>query len=308
MARLELNPSGVIFNEELHEYWLDGKQLSGITDVLHRQLYPNEFDGIPERLLKEAADYGTSVHKAIETFDSQWITDGSTEVNDYIELCTQNSLVHEASEYNVSDGANYSSNIDKVYRCSDDGFILVDIKTYGAMTPDKLEKAKWQLGIYRYMFLLQNPDATVEHLYVMHLRNKQKKDGEFDHICKLIEVTPIPVSVCKALLDTDLRGDVFSNPYGIPDIYRLQEEHIRELITKKNRIDEELNAIKSKILSDMEAMDVRTWETETMRLSRKLPTSRTSFNLNLFREENPDLDLSPYERTSMVNGSLTIAI
>ena len=47
MARLELNPSGVIFNEELHEYWLDGKQLSGITDVLHRQLYPNEFDGIP---------------------------------------------------------------------------------------------------------------------------------------------------------------------------------------------------------------------------------------------------------------------
>lgn len=35
MARLELNPSGVIFNEELHEYWLDGKQLSGITDVLH---------------------------------------------------------------------------------------------------------------------------------------------------------------------------------------------------------------------------------------------------------------------------------
>ena len=46
MARLELNPSGVIFNEELHEYWLDGKQLSGITDVLHRQLYPNEFDGI----------------------------------------------------------------------------------------------------------------------------------------------------------------------------------------------------------------------------------------------------------------------
>ena len=31
MARIELTQSGVLFNEELHEYWLDGKQLSGIT-------------------------------------------------------------------------------------------------------------------------------------------------------------------------------------------------------------------------------------------------------------------------------------
>ena len=29
MARIELTQSGVLFNEELHEYWLDGKQLSG---------------------------------------------------------------------------------------------------------------------------------------------------------------------------------------------------------------------------------------------------------------------------------------
>ena len=42
MARIELTQSGVIFNEELHEYWLlDGKQLSGITEVLRKQLHPD---------------------------------------------------------------------------------------------------------------------------------------------------------------------------------------------------------------------------------------------------------------------------
>ena len=46
--RIELKDSGVFFNEELHQYWLGNKQLSGITGMLQRQLFPDEFEGIPE--------------------------------------------------------------------------------------------------------------------------------------------------------------------------------------------------------------------------------------------------------------------
>lgn len=104
--RIELKDSGVLFNKELHEYRLDGKQLSGITGMLQRQLFPDEFEGIPESAINEAARYGTEVHESIEAFDSFWVNDGIQEVQDYISLCNENGLVHERSEYTVTDGEN----------------------------------------------------------------------------------------------------------------------------------------------------------------------------------------------------------
>ena len=172
-TRIELRDSGVLFNKELHEYWLGNKQLSGITGMLQRQLFPNEFDGIPEAMLQEAAQYGTEVHESIEMFDTFWINDGTQEVQDYISLCNENNLVHERSEYTVTDGGNWASNIDKVYRVSDDVFSLGDIKTYGTMTSDKIEKARWQLSIYAYFFELQNNGAKVCSSCISGIRKRR---------------------------------------------------------------------------------------------------------------------------------------
>lgn len=307
-TRIELKDSDVLFNKERHEYWRGDKQLSGITGMLQRQLFPDEFDNVPEGMLQEAARYGMEVHESIETFDSSWINDGTQEVQDYISLCQENNLVHERSEYTVTDGENWASNIDKVYRSSDDTFSLGDIKTYGTMTPDKLEKARWQLSIYAYFFKLQNRDARVGNLFILHIRNKAKQDGTFEHIRNIMPVERIPSDICKELLDTDLRGKQFINPYSIPEKYRRQEDYIRQLIQTKDDVEEKLKILKSEILEDMESKGVKTWDTGTMRLTRKLPTTRLSFNATQFKADHPELDYSPYERTSNVSGSLMIAV
>ena len=252
-TRIELKDSGVLFDKERHEYWLGEKQLSGITGMLQRQLFPDEFDNVPEGMLQEAARYGTEVHESIEAFDSSWINDGTQEVQDYISLCQENNLVHERSEYTVTDGENWASNIDKVYRSSDDTFSLGDIKTYGTMTPGKLEKARWQLSIYAYFFELQNKDAKVDRLFILHIRNKAKLGGTFDHICNILSIERIPSDICKELLDTDLQGKQFINPYSIPEKYREQEDYIRRLIQTKNETEARLSEIKSEILEDMES-------------------------------------------------------
>ena len=306
--RIELTDSGVLFNKELHEYWLGNKQLSGITRMLQRQLFPNEFEGIPEAMIQEAARYGTEVHESIELFDSSWLNDGTQEVQDYISLCKEYGLVHERSEYTVTDGENWASNIDKVYRYSDDTFSLGDIKTYGTMTSEKIEKARWQLSIYAYFFELQNKGARVEKLFIIHIRNKVKADGTFDHISEILPVERIPSQTCKGLLDADLQGKKFANPYSIPDKYKEQEGYIRRLIQTKNETEASLNEIKSEILEDMEAIGARTWETDTMRLTRKMPSIRVSFNATKFKEDHPEIDFTPYERTSNVSGSLLIAV
>ena len=307
-TRIELKDSGVLFNKELHEYWLGNKQLSGITGMLQRQLFPDEFEGIPDNLLREAARYGTEVHESIEAFDTSWLNDGTQEVQDYISLCNENGLVYERSEYTVTDGENWASNIDKVYRVSDNSFSLGDIKTYGTMTPEKMEKARWQLSVYAYFFELQNTGAKVEKLFIIHLRNKEKTDGTFDHRAEILPVERIPSDICKGLLDADLQGKQFVNPYSIPDKYKEQEAYIRKLIQTKNEVEARLSEIKSEILEDMEAVGVRTWETGTMKLTRKMPSVRTSFNATKFKEDHPEIDFTPYERISNVSGSLLIAV
>lgn len=305
---MELKNSGVVFNEELHEYWLGDKQLSGITGMIQRQLFPDEFEGVPEEMMMAAAEYGTDVHASIEDFDKHWINDGTQEVADYIEICKEHGLVHECSEYCVTDGKNWASMIDKVYRFDDTTFDIGDIKTYGTMTSDKLEKARWQLSIYAYLFELQNKKAKIGRLFIIHLRNKLKKDGTFDHIKDVIFVNRIPYDVCKELMDCDLRGEQFNNPYSIPENIRNQESEIRELTQTKNKVEERLSVLKSNILSEMEMLDVRSWFTDTMRLTRKLPGTRSSFDLQAFKKTHPDIDFEPYMKTSKVAGSLVISI
>ena len=305
---MELKNSGVVFNEELHEYWLGDKQLSGITGMIQRQLFPDEFEGVPEEMMMAAAEYGTDVHASIEDFDKHWINDGTQEVADYIEICKEHGLVHECSEYCVTDGKNWASMIDKVYRFDDTTFDIGDIKTYGTMTSDKLEKARWQLSIYAYLFEFQNKKAKIGRLFIIHLRNKLKKDGTFDHIKDVIFVNRIPYDVCKELMDCDLRGEQFNNPYSIPENIRNQESEIRELIQTKNKVEERLSVLKSNILSEMEMLDVRSWFTDTMRLTRKLPGTRSSFDLQAFKKTHPDIDFEPYMKTSKVAGSLVISI
>ena len=305
---IQLNDSGVLFNREEHTYELNGKFLSGITEMLQRQLFPDEFDGVPEEAIQQAALYGTEVHESIEQFDSFWTNDGTQEVADYIDICTTNGLIHERSEYTVTDGMNWASNIDKVFRKSETVFDIADVKTYGTMTPEKQEKARWQLSIYAYLFETLNPNATVGKLYIIHLRNKLKKDGTTDHIANLIEVDRIPSEVCKKLLDTDLAGEIFENPYDIPADIAEQEEEIRHLIQTKKEVEERLNELKSEILSRMEETQVRSWNTETMKLTRKLPSTRYSFDLNRFKSDHPEFNYDDYMKKSTVGSSLLITV
>ena len=309
MARIELVNSGVLFNEELHEYWLGDKQLSGISEVLRRQLYPNMYSAIPKRILEMAADYGTSVHKSIEEFQKNWINDGTQELQDFIQICKENNLIHEASEYTVTDGKHWASNIDQVYRSGDDTFTIADVKTYSKMTPEKQELARYQLSCYAMFLEQQVKGAKVDRLFIIHLRNKQMASGKVEHIAELIPVERIPADICKELLDCELKGTQFKNPFSVPDDIALQICRAKELIAKKNEAEEELATIKANILSSMEFLDVRTWVTDNVRVTRKMPSTRFSFDLKRFKEAHSEItDYDDFMKTSNVAGSLLVAI
>lgn len=307
MAKITLAESKVVFDEAKHTYTLDGKKLSGITGVIQNQLFKDEFENVPEDVLQKAAAYGTSVHKSIELFDSEWTNDGSPEVELYIDLIQRNNLNIERSEYLVSDNKNWASSIDKVYRTGDDTFIIADIKTYSMMSPEKLEKARWQLSIYKYLFELQNPKAKVEKLSVFHLRDKTKSDGTRETKQAIYPLTPIPKEIVMELLNCELKGLQFQNPFAMPDSIRQQESVIKDLMEKKKRIEAELEEYKTNILEMMKLDDIKFLIGDYLKITRKADSVRQSFDFKQFQKDHPNTDFSSYMKVSSVSGGLVIS-
>lgn len=315
MAQVELNYiEGLVFEPNEHRYFLNGKELSGITSVITHQLYPHAFDKIPPKILQASAEYGQKIHKILESWDKLWQKEEqSIELQDYISICKEYGLVHLASEYLCTDFENYASACDKIFLNSDNTISIGDIKTvYGDLTKpankQKLERCQYQLSIYKYMVELMNPDLKVRDLFVIHLRCKERKNGTIDRIAKLIYVEPIPKSICKALLEAETRDEQFTLSQEPRELV-VDEGLIRRLLQAKANVEEKLDTIKSKLLTDMEAIGETKYITPSgLKIVRKLESVRKAFDLKTFTSKNPEIDLSPYMKESRVSSSLSIAV
>lgn len=309
MTKVNLINNGVTFKEDEHEYWLGDKQLFGITTAIQHQVAKSEYDNCPEYLIKKAGQYGSDVHKSIQRLINDFEHDGTVETEDFRELTKDMSI--EACEYNVSDLEHWASNIDIVVRVSDnDLFDLLDIKTYSTskLTKTQLLKAKFQLSIYAMLFEGQNKGAKVRNLGIIHICCKTKKDGTENHISEILPIDRIPNDVCQNLLDCELQGTQFQNPYDIPKDVASKVNRIKKLIQTKKECEEELNAIKKDVLETMLFLDVKSWKGENITFSRIEETQRSSFDLVAFKKAYPDLPYDSYIKTSRVAGSLKIAV
>lgn len=190
---MRLIKSEVVFNSKDHTYILNGKQLSGITSLLDRQLFKDKYSGIPEEILRKAAERGTYIHQCCELVDEGFVSDNQESIN-YLKLKEKYNLRFEESEYLVSDNEHVASCIDKVYRYDDTTFFLGDIKTTYKLNK---EYVMWQLSIYAYLFEKQNPGTKVSSIFAIWLRGKT---------AKLVELDRVPTEKVEELLRCDAMG------------------------------------------------------------------------------------------------------
>lgn len=308
MSKVNLINNGVTFKEEEHEYWIGDKQLFGITSAIQNQIAKSEYDNCPEYLIKRAGMYGNNVHKSIQRLIIDFENDGTVETEDFRELTKDMSI--EACEYNVSDLEHWASNIDVITRVSDNEFDLYDIKTYSnaKLTKAQLLKTRFQLSIYAMLFEGQVKGAKVRNLGIIHICCKTRKDGTENHISEIIPIDRIPNDVCRNLLDCELQGKQFQNPYDIPKTVTSKIDRIIRLIQTKKECEAELNTIKEEVLETMLFLDVKSWKAENITFSRIDETQRNSFDLAAFKRAYPDLPYDAYIKTNKVAGSLKIAV
>ena len=295
-----LIPPRVVFDKEHHTYTLNGHQLQGITGMLRRRLFPLEYANIPQHIMDAAAARGTAIHEACEALDNgqEVITDYQAEVDAYKAARDRKKLKHLASEYLVSDGV-FASAIDKVYEVDDYTVDLGDIKTTSKLNKKYIS---WQLSIYAYLFELYNPHIRVRNLYAIHVR-----DGK----CKIVKVERIDNVRITNLLADEIFGApvVIEEPTlpSMPDQYKDMQWDIREMMEFYVETKEKLDAIKARLLEEMDAAEVARWQGDILTFTRKDDSSRETFDTKRFKAEHPDL-YREYTMITNTRGSVQITI
>lgn len=281
---IELVKSSVVFNEENHTYFLGEKQLSGITGMIKRQLFPDKYKDVPQFVLERAAERGTKVHHECQFADVTGFEPECQEAINYLMIRTGAGYAALDNEYTVSDEEHFASNIDCVWE-KDGKIALADIKTTYKADIDYLE---WQLSIYAYLFELQNPGLNVDCLYGVWLYNekyeliplKRKSD---DEVKKLMQCEVEG----KSYLETDTalewkKDELMLVPKDVINKYL-------EAVSEIERIQPFVDGFKDTLKRAMIEHNVKAWDTGKLKATITPAGIKKTFDTKRFQSDHPEL-------------------
>lgn len=289
---MKLTYSKVRFDSDTHTYTLDGKELSGITSLLDRQLFKDKYSGIPDEILQKAAERGTLIHQQCEMADEGFPVTSEESIN-YMLLKQKYNLRHEESEYLVSDNENYASCIDKVYRYDENTFFLGDIKTIYKLNK---EYVQWQLSIYAHLFEKQNKDAKVSSIFAIWLRGTTHQ---------LVELERIPDEKVEKLLYCDSHGLQYIE--NLPVVTSEAEKLIIDIESQLKALTEKKKAIQEAIMQAMVKAGSYSYKSDNLSITRKTASTRKSFDKEQFDKDYPNV-YDKYIKETPVAESLLIKI
>ena len=135
------------FVEDVHVYLDDGVIIPSVSELI-RFKFPNAYKGVPEKILKQKASYGTLVHDCIEKFIKGELKPEEIEDADARKAVENFEIQRKAWAFYIEDMEQIVSYQKRFAGKYDlklcDGY-LADIKTTSALHEDWLA---WQLGFY----------------------------------------------------------------------------------------------------------------------------------------------------------------
>lgn len=304
----ELIPSAVLFDEEQHTYTLGEKELSGITSIIKRYVFPDMYKNVSEAVLNKAAERGTRIHHLVQLWTMGILSDDDIqELQPFLDAYYASGLDAYEAEYLVSDNESVASSIDLVCIDKDENIVLCDIKTTSVLHTEYLQ---WQLSIYAYLFEKQNQGMQVHSLSAIHIR-----DGK----CNFVEVQRLPDEYVVALLDAyKSRLETFDNPLrAIPEgldamleAYAENEYTLAEIEAISASYEQRKKELQESIAAALKEKGLSKIETPAAKVTIGNDSERKSFDLKLFQESDlykgsPDI-YGTFIKTSTVKGRVTI--
>jgi hypothetical protein len=162
------------FNEDLHQYTLDGKIIPSVTKILSPL---NDFSGIPMDVLERKRMLGTALHKCIDLYllddlDTSTIhEDVAPYFNGFLKFMTETGFQVEQSESRVfSKSLRYAGTFDLIGKLNDSR-VLIDTKSVAVLG----KSVGPQLAAYEHAHHELNPDLKIKKRFALQL----KPDGSY---------------------------------------------------------------------------------------------------------------------------------
>lgn len=280
----------ISFNEEKHEYTLDGKVLISVTQLMKKHGLSPNYGEVPAAILRAKAERGTLIHKEIEDFIKNGEIGFTTEMLNFRKYVETQNIKVLASEIIV-----YNDIVAGTVDLLLDGEVIADIKTTATLHQDAIS---WQLSIYN--FLLDNKFTKGQ---VYHF----DKDGNLN----VVDIPLKPVEEVGKLLECEKNGVLYRPPAIVSDSQLMQivelETIIKHYDEQKKQAEKQAQELRDALLEAMEQNGVKTMENERIRITYTAPTTRQSVDSALLKKEQPSI-YEQYLKTSNVKAKLTITL
>jgi hypothetical protein len=167
----------IVFKEDTHQYFVDGKEYPSVTTILHSL---NDFSFVNKDLLERAAKFGTAVHYATELYDSNTLDLDTLDptLMPYVDAWDQFLNAYEpeiiSCEQRVASMYGYAGTLDRYVKI-DGQRIIIDIKS-GSVVP---KYTGLQLSAYEQA--ITEGGGRVDKRYVVHLQPYKYKVIPFNN-------------------------------------------------------------------------------------------------------------------------------
>lgn len=321
MKSLNFPFSGLLFDEEEHRYYYDGKILKSVTTLLKETLFANKYGDVDPVTLENAAKFGTTVHKALE--QQTVVTPGMLEDifcdvygvthNDIIENAElkeivlkiadvygkANSLLENdefdvnayETEYLVTDGR-IAGSVDLIAEVKGEPAI-VDYKfTYNA----DIEYLSWQESIYAYLFYKMT-GQRISKAYALWVPKRDVELGWFKEI---------PMK-SDADIERLITGEYSSKDDTLPVEIKDVQNALADILRSEKAIVERKKKLIETLHEFMEKEAITQIKSDVYTISYIGPTTRKSLDSASLKKDHPEI-YEQYLKESNVKSTVKVTL
>ena len=286
------------FDENLHKYTVDGKEVISVTQLLQKHKITPSYDAVDKELLRVASERGTLIHEEVE----KWIESGESGFTEEAErICDYLNSTADRDSQIISEKivANdiVAGRFDVLYTHAKK-LVLTDIKTGNTK---HLYGWTWQLSLYKYLY---------EKMYGKEINSLEIlwANGDLTVIpCEYVGDEKI-----ENLLNAEREGRLISDvdlgvsEEELEDLTELMEE-IKAKEDELKLMKEKLDKVKEILYGTMEKEGVKTVDRGNLKITYVAPSCRTSVDSKKLEKEEPEI-YKKYVKTTTVAGSIKITL
>lgn len=278
------------FREDTHEYFLDGKKLISVTQLMRKHGLAPNYDTVPSEVLRAKAERGTLIHKEIEDFIKDGEIGFTTELGEFIKHITENDLTPILSEV-IAYNDIVAGTVDLYF--ADE--TIADIKTTATLHKEAIS---WQLSIYAYLLKRDVKRGQAYHF---------NADGAL----KVVDIPLKPYAEVERLLECERYGELYTQNLTVPDAQLAELVEVESLIKtieeQKKVAEAQAQELRAQLMQAMEKNGVTSFENENIKITYVAPTTRTAIDSAKLKKELPEI-AQKYTKTSNVKASLRITL